>query len=84
VYLWGWKIAKDPGSEVYDIISNGLLASQTSETTCIDPECLQTHFLRLYADLMLDLNPLAELLGDSKEAIATRCVDIGLYMRLLG
>jgi hypothetical protein len=59
-------------SELYDIVSNGLLASQTRGTTCTDIECLTTRFLCLYADIMIDLNPIAKLLGDSEEAIAIK------------
>jgi hypothetical protein len=66
------SITKDPGSETYDIVNNGLLAVQTSGTTCTDLECLKTRFLCLYADLMTDLNPIAMLIGGSEEANAIR------------
>jgi hypothetical protein len=61
-------IAKDPYSEMYDIVSEGLLASQTSGTTCTGLECLKARFLCLYADLIPDLNRVSDLLGDSEEA----------------
>jgi hypothetical protein len=61
-------VAKDPDSELYDIVSEGLLASQTSGTACTGLDCLKARFLCLYADLRTDLNPIWRLLGDSEEA----------------
>lgn len=67
-------IARSGHNTIYDLFRAGALASQaTSGTTCTDLECFKTRYLCLYAHMFKNnLNPIAGLLGDSKEAIMIR------------